>query len=324
MTSTGRNDLLFGLHMPSFTFPDTPDAEIFDRVIDNVRAAESAGFDLVTVMDHFYQIATHGEEREPMLEAYTLLGALAARTERVQLATMVTGVTYRNPALLAKQITTLDVISKGRAVLGIGAAWHDVEHVALGIDFPPIKERMDRLEEAVQICRLMFTEERPSFSGRHYQIDEALNYPRPIQTGGPPILVGGSGERRTLRIVAKYADWSNWFGPLDELRHKIDVLDRYCDEIGRDPATIRRTVMVPIALVADERETATFPEALPSERRGTVHPVTPERAAEFVQPYLDLGFRGLLIRNNYLKSPDRITNLAGEFIRLVRRVPVAA
>lgn len=324
MISAGGDDLLLGFHMPSSTFPDTPDSEIFDRVVANVQAAEAAGFDLVTVMDHFYQIAIHGQEVEPMLEAYTLLGALAARTERVGLATMVTGVTYRNPAILAKQTTTLDVISKGRAVLGIGAAWHDVEHVGLGVDFPPIKERMDRLEEAVQICRLMFTEERPSFSGRYYQIEEALNYPRPIQRGGPPILVGGSGERRTLRIVASYADWSNWFGPLNELRHKVGVLDRYCDEIGRDPATIRRTVMVPIALVADERETARFVEALPPEHRGTVHPVTPEQAAEFVQPYLDLGFRGLLIRNNYLKSPDRITDLAGEFIRLVRRVPVAA
>jgi F420-dependent oxidoreductase-like protein len=275
-------------------------------------------------MDHFYQIAVHGGEEEPMLEAYTLLGALAARTERVRLSTMVAGVTYRNPAMIAKQVTTLDVISNGRAVLGIGAAWNEEEHRGLGFEFPPIKERMDRLDEALQICHVMFTEERPSFTGRYYQIEEALNHPRPIQPGGPPILVGGSGERRTLRMVAKYADWSNWFGPIDELRHKIDVLERHCDEVGRDPATILRTVMVPIALVEDTSDAEQIVQGLSPERRGTAMPKTPEQAAEFVQPYLDLGFRGLVLRNNFLKSPERIRSLAGEFIRLVRRVPVAA
>jgi F420-dependent oxidoreductase-like protein len=324
MIHAEANDLLFGFHMPSFTYPDTPDGEIFDRVVANAQAAEAAGFDVVTVMDHLYQIAVHGGEEEPMLEAYTVLGALAALTERVRLATMVAGVTYRNPAMLAKQVTTLDVISKGRAVLGIGAAWHDVEHAGLGFEFPPIKERMDRLDEALQICKLMFTEERPSFAGHYYRIEDALNYPRPIQPGGPPILVGGSGERRTLRMVAMYADWSNWFGPIDELRHKIDVLERHCDEVGRDPATILRTVMVPIALVEDANDADRIVQGLPAERRGTVTAVTPEDAAEFVQPYLDLGFRGLFLRNNFLKSPERITGLAGEFIRLVRRVPVAA
>src|SRR5207237_4629205 len=141
---------------------------------------------------------------DKMLEGYTLLGALAARTQRVTLGTLVTGVTYRNPALLAKEVTTLDIISSGRAVLGIGAAWYDVEHEGLGVDFPPVGERMDRLEEALRICRAMFTEERPTFEGRYYRIEEARNLPRPVQEGGPPIMVGGGGEKRTLRLVAQY------------------------------------------------------------------------------------------------------------------------
>src|SRR4051812_23705506 len=180
----------FGYHIVSFTFPDLPPDKIFDRVAEQAVAVEQAGFSLVTVMDHFYQIQGVGPETDPMFEAYTTLGALAARTRKVRLATLVSGVTYRNPAMLAKMVTTLDVISGGRAVLGLGAAWNEDEHRGYGFDFPPIKERMDRLEEALQICRAMFNEERPSFTGKYYQIDQALNVPRPIQKGGPRIIVG--------------------------------------------------------------------------------------------------------------------------------------
>src|SRR3984893_18459519 len=190
--------LFFGYHMPNFSFPGVPDERLFDRVVENAKAAEAAGFDLVTVMDHFYQIRGVGPETEPMLEAYSTLSGLAALTSRVQLGTLVTGVTYRNPALLAKMATTLGVISKGRAILGIGAAWNQDEHTGYGFEFPPVGERMDRLDEALTIARLMFTEERPSFTGRFYRIDRALNQPRPIQPGGPRILVGGGGEKRTL------------------------------------------------------------------------------------------------------------------------------
>ena len=182
---------------------------------------------------------------------------------------------------------------------------------------------MDRLEEALEICRLMFTEERPSFAGRHYRIDRVLNSPRPIQAGGPPILVGGSGERRTLRLVAKYADMSNWFGPLDELRHKIEVLEGHCAEIGRDPATILRTVMVPVVLVADHRDDAAVLERLTPERRAVTTIATPEEAVRVVQPYLDLGFRGIILRNPGIMTPEAI-GLAGEMIGLVRREAVAA
>ena len=190
----------FGLQIPNFTF-DAPESEIFDRVVQLAQAAEQTGFDSVWVMDHFYQLPPLGGADKPMLESYTILGALGARTERVRLGALVGGVTYRNPAHVAKCATTLDVITRGRAICGLGAAWHDIEHEALGFEFPPAPERLDRLEEAAQIVRAMFTEDSPSFEGRYYRIKEARNIPRPIQPGGIPIMIGGGGERRTLRIV---------------------------------------------------------------------------------------------------------------------------
>jgi F420-dependent oxidoreductase-like protein len=191
-----------------------------------------------------------------MLEAYTLLGALAARTKRVDLGTLVTGVTYRNPAMLAKIVTTLDIISKGRAILGIGAAWYDVEHEGLGFEFPPVKERFERLEEALQICRAMFTEDRPTFEGRHSRISEARNLPRPVRPGGPPIMVGGSGEKRTLRLVAQYADLCNLFGDPTTISHKLEVLHRHCADVGRDPAEITTTRLGSLFLTDSAEQTA--------------------------------------------------------------------
>src|SRR5450759_1240302 len=305
----------FGFHMPNFTFEGVPDAGIFDRVVELATSAEAAGFDLVTVMDHFYQIGGVGSEDEPMLEAYTTLGALAARTNRVLLGTMVSGVTYRNPALLAKTVTTLDTISRGRAVLGIGAAWNESEHIGYGFDFPPIGERMELLDEALHICKLMFTEERPSFEGKHYRIERALNSPRPIQPGGPQILIGGSGERKTLRLVARYADMSNWWGSLDELKHKNEVLLRHCEAEDRDPSTILRTVMSPVLLVPDEAHAAAALERLAPERRATVKIATPAQAAEYLQKYIDAGLTGFIFRNMEL-TPDAIP-LAGELIKLM-------
>ncbi len=306
----------FGYHMPSFTFEGVPPEGLFDHLSQLVQAAEAAGFDLVTVMDHFYQIGVVGPEEQPMLESYSTLAALAARTNRVRLGAMVTGVTYRNPALLAKTVTTLDVISGGRAVLGLGAAWNESEHRGYGFRFPPIRERMDRLDEALAICRLMFRQERPSFEGRHYRIERALNRPRPLQPDGPRILIGGSGERHTLRLVARYADISNWWGSLDELRHKSDVLERHCEAEERDPATILRTIMAPIVLVADQREAAHVLEVLPPERRAQMVPATPREAAERLQPYLDAGYGGFILRNPTLKSPEAL-GLAGELIGLM-------
>ena len=173
----------FGYHMPSFTFPGVPPDKLFDHAGGLARSAESAGFELVTVMDHVYQITGIGVEEEPMLEGYTALAALARETSKVRLATLVTGVTYRNPALVAKMVTTLDVISKGRMICGIGAAWNESEHIGYGFEFPPIRERMDRLDEALTIIKLMFTQERPSFAGTHYRIDRALNKGRSCEIG---------------------------------------------------------------------------------------------------------------------------------------------
>jgi len=307
----------FGYHMPSYTFPGAPPEELFDRAAALAGAVEAAGFSLVTVMDHFYQIQGVGPETDPMLEAYSTLAALSQRTTRVRLGALVTGVTYRNPALLAKTITTLDVLSKGRAVLGLGAAWNEDEHIGYGFPFPPIGERMDRLDEALTICRAMFREDRPSFEGRHYRIDRALNVPRPIQPGGPKIIVGGGGEQRTLRIAAKHADMTHWF-PLgfDTLKHKDEVLVRHCEEIGRDPATIERTMATPVLLAANEREANETLERLPSERRPYIKIGTPDQAAEVLRPYIDAGFTGFTFNDTVLGTPEKI-GLAGELLRLV-------
>jgi F420-dependent oxidoreductase-like protein len=307
----------FGYHMPTYTFPDTPPERVFDHVAELAMAAEDAGFSLVTVMDHFYQIHGVGPETDQMLEAYSTLAALSQRTSTVRLGTLVTGVTYRNPALLAKTITTLDVLSKGRAVLGIGAAWNEDEHRGYGFEFPPIKERMDRLDDALAICKAMFTEERPSFEGRYYRIDEALNVPRPIQPGGPKIMVGGGGEQRTLRIAAKYADMTHWF-PLgfDVLKHKNEVLVRHCEEIGRDPATIERTMAAPVLLAASEEQAKAALQRIPEERRPFVNIGTPNQVADGLRKYIDAGFTGFTFNNTILDTPDRIS-LAGELLRLV-------
>ena len=309
--------LFFGYHMPNYTFPGVAREDLFEHVARLALTAEAAGFDLVTVMDHFYQIGVVGPEEEPMLEAYSTLSALAARTSRLKLATMVTGVTYRNPALLAKTVTTLDTISNGRAVLGLGAAWNDSEHRGYGFDFPPIGERMDRLEEALTICKLMFTEERPTFEGRFYRIEQALNSPRPIQPGGPPILIGGTGERRTLRMVARFGDISNWFGSLDELKRKDEVLRRHCEEVGRDPSTILRTVMVPFVPVEDERAGKAILDRIPEERRRTMSIATLDQAVEQLDAYVRAGFEGFVFRNVALPNREAI-ELAGRLISLAR------
>ncbi len=307
----------FGYHMPNFSFPGVAPEARFERVAELACAAETAGFDAVTVMDHFYQIGGVGPEDEPMLEAYTTLGALATRTTRVRLATLVTGVTYRNPALLAKMVTTLDVISRGRAILGIGAAWNESEHRGYGFEFPPIGERMDRLDEALTICRAMFTEERPSFEGKHYRTDRALNSPRPIQPGGPRILVGGGGERRTLRIVARHADMSHWWGSLDELRHKSEVLERHCEAEGRDFSAITRTAGSPVVLVENEQQAKAVMERIPPARRAMMAPATIDQAAETLRRYMDIGIAGFTFNNPTLPTPEAVAR-AGELIKLLR------
>jgi F420-dependent oxidoreductase-like protein len=246
----------FGFQIPGFRHAGATDAEMFDRTLEHAQAAERGGFTSVWVMDHFWQLPALGGPDEPILEAYTLLGALAARTERVQLGTLVTGVTYRNPALLAKMVTTLDVISHGRAILGIGAAWYEPEHVGMGFDFPGTRERLDRLEEAVQICRALFRDERPTFDGRYYRTKDARIVPAPLQPGGIPIMIGGSGEKRTLRLVAQYADMCNVHGGPETLRQKLEVLRGHCDAVGRDPEEITTTRLGTLMLAGDADEAA--------------------------------------------------------------------
>jgi F420-dependent oxidoreductase-like protein len=250
----------FGVQLPNFS--GFASADLFGHVAGLATAAEEAGFDSVWVMDHFFQLPPLGGPDQPMLEAYTLLGALAARTRRVQLGTLVTGVTYRNPAILAKTVTTLDVISQGRAVLGIGGAWYAVEHEGLGVDYPSDRVRLDMLEEAVQVCRAMFTGDDVSFSGAHYRLDHARNLPRPVQPGGPKIMIGGGGEKRTLRLVARYADMCNVTGDAATLARKISVLHRHCADLGRDPAEIAVTWMTPLILTTSAQNTAEMREML--------------------------------------------------------------
>jgi F420-dependent oxidoreductase-like protein len=250
----------FGVQLPNFSGSDP--ADLFDHVAGLATAAEDAGFHSVWVMDHFFQLPPLGGPDQPMLEAYTLLGALAVRTRRVQLGTLVTGVTYRNPGILAKIVTTLDVISRGRAILGIGGAWYEAEHQGLGVDYPADRVRLDMLEEAVQICRAMFTGDDVSFTGQHYRIDHARNLPRPVQRGGPRIMIGGGGEKRTLRLVAKYADQCNVTGNVGTLARKIEVLHRHCADVGRDPADIGVTWMTPLILTTSSQNTAEVNEML--------------------------------------------------------------
>jgi F420-dependent oxidoreductase-like protein len=250
----------FGVQLPNFSGP-TPD-RLFDHVSGLASAADTSGFDSLWVMDHFFQLPPLGGPDQPMLESYTLLGALATQTSRVELGTLVTGVTYRNPGILAKIVTTLDVISEGRAVLGIGGAWYDVEHQALGVTFPADRVRLDMLEEAVQICRAMFRGDDVSFEGAHFRLDHARNLPRPVRPGGPPVMIGGGGEKRTLRLVARYADRCNVTGDVETLTRKIEVLHRHCADVGRDPAEIDVTWMTPLILTTSEKNTAEVREML--------------------------------------------------------------
>jgi F420-dependent oxidoreductase-like protein len=215
---------------------------VFGRLAEAVRTAEAAGFDAMSVPDHVHQNQTGGGPASPMFEAYTLLGALAMRTSSVRLFALVSPVTLRDPGLLAKAVTALDVLSDGRAVLGVGAGWDAAESEAYGIAFPPVGERFDRLEEALEVCRRLLTEEQATFAGKFYTLRQARNSPRPVR-GTIPVLVAGGGERRTLDLVARFGDACNVFGGDPAVvRHKFDVLERHCARVGRDPAEITKTV----------------------------------------------------------------------------------
>jgi len=228
-----------GLQIPDFTAPGGP-ARLGADLATVARTADDAGFDYLAVMDHFFQIGMIGPPDREMLEAYTTLGYLAGHTSRARLLTLVTGVIYRHPGLLVKMVTTLDVLSGGRGGLGIGAAWNDEESRGLGIPFPPLAERFERLEETLQICLRMWRGDESPYHGRHYQLERPLNSPQPLTRPHPPILIGGGGERKTLRLVAEYAQACNLF-PGPDLAHKLDVLRGHCEAVGRDYDEIEKT-----------------------------------------------------------------------------------
>ncbi len=232
-----------GLHIANFTWTDGGGTQLAPALARLAKAAEDAGVTRVTVMDHLWQIGVVGPPEHEMLEAYTTLGFLAAHTERVQLHALVTGVVYREPGLLAKEVTTLDVLSGGRAGLGIGAAWNEEEALGLGLPFPPTAERFERLEETLQICLQMWGDSDKPFDGQHYQLGRTLNSPRNIARPHPPIMIGGTGERKTLRLVAKYADACNIFAGA-EAAHKLDVLREHCQTEGRNYDDIEKTTIL--------------------------------------------------------------------------------
>jgi F420-dependent oxidoreductase-like protein len=231
------------VHCADLTWPGGP-AALGTTLAEVARVADEGGVTTLTMMDHYFQMEQLGGPAEPMLEGYTSLGFLAGQTSNVELGLLVTGVTYRHPGLLAKIVSTLDVLSGGRAMLGIGAAWYDREHAGLGVPFPSTSERFERLEEALQVCRQMWSDDDRAYQGRHYQLAETVCVPPPLRDGGPRILIGGSGERKTLRLVAKYADACNLFGAEPaEVAHKLEVLDRHCETEGRDPGQVQRTLI---------------------------------------------------------------------------------
>jgi F420-dependent oxidoreductase-like protein len=277
-----------GLQIPNFSY-GTPVSELFPAVKAQAHEAEAAGFDTVLVMDHFYQLPGLGQPDEPMLEAYTALGALATATERVQLSTLVTGNTYRNPTLLAKAVTTLDVVSGGRAILGIGAGWFELEHQQLGFEFGTFTERFERLEEALQIIVPMLHGERPTFSGKWYRTETAINEPR--YRDHIPIMIGGSGEKKTFRLAAQYADHLNIIANMSQLPGKLDALKQRCAEVGRDPATLETSALLTVVL-DDNREQSAMGEA----RGGRAVSGTPEQVAEQIQrQVIDAGVNGVIV-----------------------------
>ncbi len=241
-----------GLQIPYFTWPGGP-PDVARKLGEIVRSAEAAGYDSIWVMDHHFQIPMVGPAEMDMLEAYTTLGFIAGQTSRVGLGTMITGVTYRHPGILIKEVTTLDVLSGGRAWLGVGAAWFEREHLGLGVPFPPLKERFERLEEALQIANQMWSDDNNGpFAGKHYKLAETINVPQALQKPRPRIMVGGGGEKKTLRLVAKYADACN-IPTMDPgaVRHKLDILRQHCEREGRNYDDIEKTVITVMNVGSD-------------------------------------------------------------------------
>lgn len=277
-----------GLQIPNFSYGTGVD-QLFPTVIAQAREAESAGFDSVFVMDHFYQLPMLGSPDQPMLEAYTALGALATATERVQLGTLVTGNTYRNPTLLAKIITTLDVVSQGRAILGIGTGWFQLEHDQLGFEFGTFTDRFNRLDEALEIILPMIKGEQTTFSGKWYRASEAFANPR--FRDHIPLMIGGSGEKKTIPLAARHFDHLNVIAGFDELPGKLEVVRRSCEEVGRDPATLETSTLTTVLI--DENA---GPDQIPAEMKQRMVVGTPDSVADQIKTkVIDAGIDGVII-----------------------------
>jgi F420-dependent oxidoreductase-like protein len=297
-----------GLQVPSFTYPNGQGAigETFGRIAEG---AEAAGFASLWVMDHFFQIGVIGPPEQEMLEGWSALAFAAGRTRRIKLGTLVTGVTYRHPGVLVKTATTLDVLSGGRAYLGIGAAWNEEEHRGLGVPYPPTAERFERLEETLQIARQMWAGDERPYDGEHYRLARPLNSPRAVQRPHPPIMIGGGGERKTLRLVAQYGDACNLFARMgaDEVRRKLDVLREHCQALGRPYDAIERTTLDTIHLTRD----------------GRAGSLTPAAAVERFAQLAELGIDHAIFNMPNAADPAVFDLLAAEVLPEVAKLPVA-
>ncbi|GIF04779.1 LLM class F420-dependent oxidoreductase [Actinoplanes siamensis] len=303
-----------GYQIPNFTYPGVPEERLFDTVAAQAKEAEAAGFDTVLVMDHFYQLPGIGTPDANMLEAYTTLGALASVTSTIQLSTLVTGNTYRNPALLAKTVTTLDVVSKGRAVLGIGAGWFEREHHDLGFEFGTFGQRFERLEEALTIISPMLEGEPATFEGKWYVARGAMNNPR--VRPHIPIMLGGSGEQKTFRLAARFADHMNIICDVEDVARKVAVLRERCAEIGRDPATLATSYLAMGMVGENEAEAKELRESVPEDRRNRAFVGTAEQVAEQLhEKVIGAGIDGItinLIRNGHRPG---VVNMVGEALK---------
>jgi F420-dependent oxidoreductase-like protein len=297
-----------GLQVNNFTW-EGGDATIGETFGAIGRRAEEAGFDSLWVMDHFFQIQGIGPAEWPMLEGYAALSYIAGQTSRIKLGTMVTGVTYRYPGILVKTVTTLDALSGGRAYFGIGAAWFEREHLGLGVPFPPLKERFERLEETLQIAHQMWSGEVGPYNGKHYQLAETLNVPQAISKPHPPILIGGTGEQKTLRFVAKYGDACNLFMRLgdDVLRHKLDILRGHCDAEGRPYEEIEKTSLNTIHVSRD----------------GTEGTMSPQQAIDYFGHNAEMGFDHALVSLRNVSQRDAFDVFRDEIVPAVHNMSVA-
>ena len=302
-----------GYQIPNFSYPGTV-ADLFPTVVAQAREAEASGFDTVLVMDHFYQLPGLGTPDQPMLESYTTLGALATATSTIQLSALVTGNTYRNPAMLAKTVTTLDVVSGGRAILGIGAGWYEREHHDFGYEFGTFTQRFERLEESLKIIGPMLRGENPTLTGSWYRVENAMNNPR--LRPAIPIMLGGSGEQKTFRLAAAFADHMNVICGRAELPRKVAALRQRCEEAGRDPATLPTSYLSSVFVTESQEQLKAVMDSLPEQARSRAVAGTPDQVAETLQrEVLDQGITGLTINMPLNGHEPGVVELAGRTLK---------